>query len=298
MAVCPNCGRQTMRTADWACQWCGYPLLSGSYKKIDKTFKELQEERKEAWRSVTPEPEPEFEFESEAGEAPAPEPAPQPKRPPRPEPAPEFKRPPEPEPEPEPEPGPELELKPEPEQPAPPEPEDSRPPEVLPEPIVPPAQTLPAPPAQAELQPPTEPAATPEPEPEPEPAPAPEPEPEPEPVVSTIKLEDIKDGMMFTIDELDALFRGDKAMLNARLADKTILVKGNVSKVFIRDHIDVRYILLTGSRPRMVWSARCGFGPSELAKMSRLNESETVTIRGKYDGYSKNIILKDCTLAD
>jgi hypothetical protein len=86
--------------------------------------------------------------------------------------------------------------------------------------------------------------------------------------------------------------------LNARLVGKTLLVKGKVGKVFIRDHIDVRYILLTGSRAKTVWSARCVFNPSELSKMSRLNEGESVTIRGKYDGYSKNIILKDCVLAD
>lgn len=44
MGKCPNCGRETARTEDWACQWCGYPLLSGSYKKISKTFKQLKEE--------------------------------------------------------------------------------------------------------------------------------------------------------------------------------------------------------------------------------------------------------------
>jgi len=44
MPKCPNCGRATARTEDWACQWCGYPLLSGSYKKIPKTYKQLKEE--------------------------------------------------------------------------------------------------------------------------------------------------------------------------------------------------------------------------------------------------------------
>ena len=45
MSQCPNCGQRTARTEDWACQWCGYPLLSGSYKKIPKTYKQLKEER-------------------------------------------------------------------------------------------------------------------------------------------------------------------------------------------------------------------------------------------------------------
>lgn len=44
MGKCPNCGRATARTEDWACQWCGYPLLSGFYKKIPKTFRQLKEE--------------------------------------------------------------------------------------------------------------------------------------------------------------------------------------------------------------------------------------------------------------
>ena len=35
---CPNCGQHTGRTEDWACQWCGYPVLSESYKKIEGTY--------------------------------------------------------------------------------------------------------------------------------------------------------------------------------------------------------------------------------------------------------------------
>lgn len=45
MANCPNCGLSTMRTKDWACQWCGYPLVSGMYGKTPKTFSELKQER-------------------------------------------------------------------------------------------------------------------------------------------------------------------------------------------------------------------------------------------------------------
>ena len=45
MRKCPNCIRPTKRTEDWACQWCGYPLVSGSYKKIPKTYRQLKEER-------------------------------------------------------------------------------------------------------------------------------------------------------------------------------------------------------------------------------------------------------------
>lgn len=46
MRKCPNCGQGTARTKDWACPWCGYPLLSKSYKEIPKAYRELQEEKR------------------------------------------------------------------------------------------------------------------------------------------------------------------------------------------------------------------------------------------------------------
>ena len=35
MPSCPNCGHETERTEDWACRWCGYPLLSNGYSAVD-----------------------------------------------------------------------------------------------------------------------------------------------------------------------------------------------------------------------------------------------------------------------
>ncbi len=90
MSACPNCGRETVRTEDWACQWCGYPLLSGSFKQVDKTYRELQEERlyglvvEESEEFLSPEPapsllkqiiEPEVESVEEPEPATEPEPA-------------------------------------------------------------------------------------------------------------------------------------------------------------------------------------------------------------------------------
>jgi len=68
MPKCPNCGLETLRTEDWACQWCGYPLLSSSYKMIPKTYKQLKQERLYGAKPILeskPEPEPESVFESE-----------------------------------------------------------------------------------------------------------------------------------------------------------------------------------------------------------------------------------------
>ncbi len=73
MQKCPNCGIETAATEDWACQWCGYPLLSGSYKRIPKTYKQLKEERLSELK-----PKPELKPEPEPESKPEPEPEPEP----------------------------------------------------------------------------------------------------------------------------------------------------------------------------------------------------------------------------
>ncbi len=89
MPRCPNCGRTAARTEDWACQWCGYPLLSGSYRKIPKTYKQLEEERLSKQRlplEEEAEPIPEPELEPMAEPEPIPEPELEPMLQPEPEP--------------------------------------------------------------------------------------------------------------------------------------------------------------------------------------------------------------------
>ena len=132
MPKCPNCGQETARTIDWACQWCGYPLLSHAYKQIPKTYKQLKSELKpkpelEPEPVLEPEPEPKPEPEPEPTLEPEPEtklePVPEPEIEPKPEPEPVLEPEPEPVPEPEPEPKPKLEPMLEPEAKPIPEPE-------------------------------------------------------------------------------------------------------------------------------------------------------------------------------
>ena len=52
MPKCPNCGQPTARTKDWACPWCGYPLISKSYKEIPKSYQELRVERQRKWEQT------------------------------------------------------------------------------------------------------------------------------------------------------------------------------------------------------------------------------------------------------
>ncbi len=325
MASCPNCGRRTLRTKDWVCQWCGYPLLSGSFKPIDKTYKELQQERNSTWKSVKPEPEPAFDFEAKPQVQPVYQP--------------EQELEPEPEPEPELETGAETatesELKIE-EEPSPiitpsPEPvaqlEEEIPVEAKPEEPSPIITPPPEPVAQLEEEIPVEtkaeepaPMITPPPEPvvspegekalEPEVVPEAEPQPiitpPPEPVappkeeipaesLALPSLDSIKDGTELTTDQIDALFTANSLSTSDAFRDKTLVIRGMVSKVFIRDHLDVRYMMLSGAN-KGAWTVRCQFGKESSPQMSRLSEGQPVAVRGKYDGFSKNVIFKDCVL--
>jgi len=89
MPKCPNCGLETLRTEDWACQWCGYPLISNSYKKIPKTYHQLKQE---SLHDSEPAPEPELEPEPETEATPEAqkEPTPEPEREVEPVPEPEL----------------------------------------------------------------------------------------------------------------------------------------------------------------------------------------------------------------
>jgi len=221
MPKCPNCGRETRRTEDWACQWCGHPLLSGPFKKIPKTYRQLLEERSLQPRSV-PEDELEAAAVARVDVKPAPRPAPVAK----------------PEPEPEPAPEPVTEVEPE-------------------------VEALPVP----------EPVAI--------------PALKPEPGAGTINA---------TVDELNAAFNSDKAGTNNKLLNQLLKVTGTVDKVFAKDHLDIFYIILVGTRSPTAWPVRCTFSHEHSAHLSRLTEGQLTIVQGKYVGYERNIILKDCSL--
>lgn len=282
MPRCPNCGRETQRTEDWACQWCGNPLLSGAFKRIPKTYRELQEERSLNASPVPeedPEPAPVTEAEAEV------------------EPSPVL--PPAPEPTPEPTPAP-LEAEAEPEAPPPPEPvaaveaevEVEREPAPPPEPETetiessePVNEPEPAPVAEAEMEPAPEMEPPPEAEPAKEPVAAPT--LEPDPATGTINA---------TVEELSAAFNSDKAGTNAKLLNKSLKVTGPVHKIFAKENLDIFYIILAIAGRASTWQVRCTFSREQGVHLSRLTEGQEQTVQGTYAGYERNIILKECSL--
>ncbi len=295
MPKCPNCGLETARTEDWACQWCGYPLISGSYKKLPMTFRQLQAEK-------SPAPEPPVRVE------PVPEPTPEPKA------VTEAKSKPVIPPEPEPMPVPEPEVI--------PEPEITAEPKAKTEPVAesgPAPEPKPTPEPETELEPEPKPIPVPEPEviPEPEPVPVPEPEVIPEPEVMTepeAETEPIPEsgpapepapalephpdsGIIETsVAQLNAAYRQDKAGTNARLKDSVLLVTGVVDKIVLREHLGIQYLLLSSGSNQERFNVRCTFDSQQGAALRRLTEGESVTVKGSYGGYQRNIMLKDCAM--
>ena len=273
MRKCPNCGQAAERTEDWACQWCSYPLLSKSYKKIPKTYQQLKEEN-------PPEPAPAPEPEAVA----VPEPAPTPEPEPAPAPKPEAVVVPPPEPAPAPKPEPVVE--------APPEPVPAPKPEavVVPEPAPAPApEPEPAPALKPEAVAVPEPEPTPAPKPEavaePKPEPAPAPKPTPKPGTSGIAVE-----------ELYSAYSADEMAADAKFADKTLTVTGVVDRITVNDVHGIYYIILASAEKKEQWNVRCTFVRKDGPQLNRLTAGQTVTVRGEYNGYKANILMGDCVL--
>jgi len=263
MAKCPNCGRATKRTEDWCCQWCGYPLLSGSYKKIPKTYRELKEERLPQQPVVEEaEPEPEAVVELEV--------------------------------EPEPEPEAELEAEPEPELEAEPKPKAKRK-SVAKRKLA--AKRKPA--AKSKSTPAPEPATEPksatkrkaavrpEPVPEVETEPAPVPEVETEPAPAVIEI---------TVEELLSAYSVDGEATDARFFNQVLRITGVVDRIEVKVALDIYYITLSSAEANVLQNVRCTFDRTHGPELEQLIAGQTLTVQGRYDGSMIDMRMRNCFL--
>jgi len=286
MSRCPNCGQKTSRTEDWACPSCGYPLLSPSYKKITKTYKQFQAEKSSELKTPLAEYEPEVEPEPESAPEPEVEPVLEP----------ELKQIAEPMAEPEPTSAPELEVEPVPEPESIPEPEVEPMPEPEIEPV-PEPESIPEPEVEPvpepELKQVVEPVAAPEPESAPEPAPEAVAEAEP-----VLEPESASGAIVITVAQLNSMYNADRAAANAKLTNKALRITGVVKKVVVREHLGIQYMLLASSGNQGHWNVRCTFDEKHGSGLKKLTSGETATVQGEYAGYERNIILKNCVLTN
>ncbi|UCH42378.1 MAG: hypothetical protein JSW16_06045 [Dehalococcoidales bacterium] len=295
MPKCPNCGQETTRTQDWACQWCGFPLTSSSFKTIDKTFQQLKDERRPRVEPVI-EAEPEIEVEPELEPEPEPEPKPKRRRTPRARVKAKPKAEPEPEPEVEIEIEPELEMEPEPE--PEPKPKRRRTPRAKAK-AKPKAEPEPEPEVEIEVEPELEI------EPEPELELEPEPEPEPEPVVET-KIERVMEPeprpepalpvMELTFEELLSTYEEEGAAADAHYANRLLKISGVVNRIEVKEELGIHYINLASSQESLLGNMRCVFDKQHASVLNRLMVGQEVTVQGTYDGSVIDMRMKDCVL--
>lgn len=225
MSRCPSCGQETRRTTDWACRWCGYPLASGSYKKIDESYRTRLAERGPRPAPAPPEPEP----------TPTPETAPT---------------------------EPEALVAGEPEPPAP---ETTTPPETEPKPAA-------KKPKRVSKKPKT----------------PPEPAPPPELTGSVIAV---------TVEQLIADYQANAVAADDKYQGQTLQLTGMVDSVD-KDMLDNPFVKLSSADRNEMLRIRCTFPQEHEERLLQLTAGQQVTVRGSYDGYLVNILLKDCVLVE
>ncbi len=270
MSKCPNCGQETMRTEDWACQWCGYPLPVGPFKKIDKTYRQLKEERRcecETAPQVEPEPEcePEIELKQDlavikaidlevelVGETVGEE-----------EPQEVLKAGGEPEPE--------IECE--------PEAEKSAEPEAEPEEVK--AETC------EETEEVKEPVCEVEEEKE-----------EPEPEVELCKPEPEPPDMELSVEEILAAYQEDDAAADEKFAGKVLRVTGVVAMIDIKERLDTHYIRLAAGEGDFMQDLQCMFDKKYAPALRELDKGQQATVQGRYNGSLIAMRIVDCVLID
>lgn len=286
MAKCHNCGRETLRTEDWACQWCGHPLLYGSFKKTDKTYRQLKEERlnktvreekiiqepemePEIEKEIEPkqdlevikriklEPESELEIENDVIQEMEKETVQ--------EAEPEEKvEESEPEPVVEPEGDPSKAV------------EDKNETEVEPEEEIKPESEVVEEPEVEEIH-----------EIETEAELIKEPEPEPEPENADMEL---------TVTEILVAYDEDDVAADEKFVNKILRVTGTVSMIDIKAKLDTHYIRLAGSGGDPWQSVQCIFDKKHSLALGQLEKGQTVTAQGRYSGSIIAIRMVDCVL--
>ncbi|MFH1662846.1 MAG: hypothetical protein ABH934_02885 [Chloroflexota bacterium] len=278
MAKCNNCGRETLRTEDWACQWCGYPLLYGPFKKIEKTYRQLKEERlnksigeagiiQETEHGLKSEKDmaPKQDLEVIKGIEMEPEPG--------------LKK------------ETDLILEIETDQVKEAEPEEKVE-ESEPESVV----ELEAEPAQAvEAKPEVEVEPEEEVKPEPEAEKIQETEPEEE-LIQESEPELEPADMELSVEEMLMAYKEDDVAADERFMNKIIRATGTVSLVDIKDKLDIHYIRLIGSGGDPWQTLQCMFGKKHSSALGELEKGQTITVQGRYKGSVIAIRMVDCVL--
>ena len=112
-------------------------------------------------------------------------------------------------------------------------------------------------------------------------------EPEPELVSAEIAV---------TVEELQSAFADDVAEAEEKFVDKVLTITGFVGRIAVNDIIDSPCVVLTSSEKTVLRNVLCVFDKKHAPELKLLVPGQTVTVQGKYDSCTINILVTDCVL--
>ena len=99
-----------------------------------------------------------------------------------------------------------------------------------------------------------------------------------------------------TIEQLNVEFTQDPSQADKAREGSTLQLSGVVESIG-RDLLDNPYVKLMSPDAEGVLRVRCtGAGAPYEEKVAALTVGQTITVRGDYDGFLVNILLKDCVI--
>ena len=118
-----------------------------------------------------------------------------------------------------------------------------------------------------------------------------EPVPEPEP-------ESVPAEMAVTVEELQLAFADDMTEAEGKFVDKVLKITGFVGRIAVNDIIDSPCVVLTSSEKTVLRNVLCVFDKKHAPELKLLVPGQTVTVQGKYDSCTINILVTDCVLVN
>lgn len=119
-----------------------------------------------------------------------------------------------------------------------------------------------------------------------EPTPTSTPEPTPEPTPSYIEV---------SATDLLAAYEENTVAADNQYKGQLLKVTGTVGSIG-KDILDDAYVTLTNDDEYSLISVQCYFAKDNLDGIATLKEGDTVSIIGKCDGSTLNVLLKNCDL--
>lgn len=112
---------------------------------------------------------------------------------------------------------------------------------------------------------------------------------------TTTPVDPYANAVVITAEDLFAAYDTNEVAADNKYKGKELKITGTIKDIG-KDILDDTYITLdTGN---LIYSVQCYFKNSQLDAVAELAKNQTVTLVGKCDGQSMNVILKNCVIIE